>query len=226
MAQVTSDLWKELIKLNGTTKEYQFEIDGAVYGAEAEVSHSVSGAVFSEFGIGNAFNAKLHLEIFAPSISKGARIKRYVRLKYMDRVSEWLQKGEFFVNRRAVDDGKWTLEAFDAMMKAEKRYTPSPSDAWPKPMADVVSEIAGLMGVEIDSRTVINKSYMLQYPVIEYSQRQILGHIAAAHGGNWIITDAGALYLLPLLSAPEETNLLVTEDGDAISFGGVRLIAG
>lgn len=224
MAQVTSDLWKELIKLNGTTKEYQFEIDGAVYGAESEVSHSVSGAVFSEFGIGNAFNAKLHLEIFAPSIPRGAKIKRYVRLRYMDRVSEWLQKGEFFTSRRSLDDGKWTIEAFDAMMKAEKPYTPSPSDEWPKPMADVVSEIAELMGVEIDSRTVINESYLLQYPAVEYSQRQILCHIAAAHGGNWIITDVGALYLLPLLSAPVETNLLVTEDGNAISLGGVKLL--
>jgi hypothetical protein len=43
--------------------------------------------------------------------------------------------------------------------------------------------------------------------------------IAAAHGGNWVITDEGKLRLIPLGSAPAETNNLVTEHGDTITFG-------
>ena len=48
--------------------------------------------------------------------------------------------------------------------------------------------------------------------------------IAAAHGGNWHMSDAGRLRLVPLLSAPAESSLLVTEHGDAILFGGVRIL--
>ena len=56
-----------------------------------------------------------------------------------------------------------------------------------------------------------------------YSIRQELQWIAAAHGGNWIITGEGKLLLVPLLSMPEETSRLVTEYGDAITLGGVKI---
>lgn len=38
------------------------------------------------------------------------------------------------------------------------------------------------------------------------------------------MTDKGQLRLLPLNGLPEETNLLVTEYGDIITFGGVGII--
>ena len=197
MAQNTSGLWKELIAINGTVKEYKFEIDGIEYGLDAEIGHSVNSALYSTFGMGNAFNAELRLEILAQSIPKGARIKRFVRLRYLDRVSEWLQKGEFFVSKRSADEEKWTIEAFDAMMKAEKTYVPT--GTWPKPMNTAVNEIASSIGVSIDSRTAINPGYMLQHPVSDVTERQVLCEIAAAHGGNWIITDTGLLRLVPIL---------------------------
>ena len=49
--------------------------------------------------------------------------------------------------------------------------------------------------------------------------------IAVAHGGNWTITREDKLLLVPLVgSMPPETNYLVTEDGDAITFGGDRIL--
>ena len=90
-------------------------------------------------------------------------------------------------------------------------------------MPDVVAEIAAAMGVTVDSRTALNASYQVPYPV-GYSMREILGYIACAHAGNWIITDAGELYLVPLAGMPAETNYLVTEYGDAITLGRVRLL--
>lgn len=224
MAQTTSELWKTLFSMRNTVREYKFEINGVTYGPDSEVEHSVDSGLYENFGVGNAFNATLKLSLFTEDVEKGATIKRYVRLKNDSQVSEWIPKGIFFVNHRKFDAGYWDIEAYDAMLKAEQVFL-SEGDVggWPRPMPTVVQEICSRMGVDLDSRTTLNQSYMVEYPN-DYTMREILGHIAAAHGGNWIVTDSGDLYLIPLVSIPDETNLLVTEHGDAITFGGVRIL--
>lgn len=232
MAQTTSDLWKSLWRTKGTTREYQFDIAGKMYGPDAEVSHSVDSGLYEQFGIGGAATAKLTVSLLADNIPKGAVIKRYIRLHNGDRVSEWLPKGVFFTSRRSVEDGYWTIEAFDAMRKAEQPWEPDQSLNFPLPMPQAVTEFARIMGVEVDPRTKLNPAYTIDYPASDpendtgdyYSIRQELQWIAAAHGGNWIITGEGKLLLVPLLSAPEETSYLVTEYGDAITLGGVKIL--
>ena len=54
--------------------------------------------------------------------------------------------------------------------------------------------------------------------------REILGYIAAAHAGNWIITDAGELRLVGFADIPPETFYLVTDHGDPIVFGDTRIL--
>lgn len=226
MAQTTSDLWKTLWRAKNTRKEYGFDISGTWYGPEAEVEHSVTSGLYEAFGIGNAATAQLSISLYADDIPRGATIKRYVRLRNGEQVSEWLPKGVFFTNRRTEDDGYWTVEAYDAMRKAETVWTPDQALEFPLSMPDAVAVFCGLMDVELDSRTALNAAYTIDYPANEYTIRQELCYIAAAHGGNWVITDAGRLLLLPLLSMPEETNRLVDERGDAITFGGVRILVG
>lgn len=232
MAQQTSALWKTLWRTRGTTREYQFDVAGTIYGPEAEVSHKVDSGLYDKFGIGNAAMAALTLSLFADSIPRGACIRRYIRLRNGERVSEWLPKGIFYANRRSEEDGYWTVEAFDAMRRAEQPWNPDQSLTFPMPMPEAVAEFARLMGVEVDPRTVLSSTYTIDYPASDpdsedgdyYSIRQELQWIAAAHGGNWIMTDAGELLLVPLLSVPPETSCLVTEHGDAITLGGVRLL--
>lgn len=232
MAQTTSKLWKTLWRTKGTTREYKFDIAGTVYGPDVEVTHSVDSGLYEQFGIGNASTAKLTLSLFADGIPKAATIKRYIRLRNGTQTSEWLQKGVFFANRRSEEDGYWTVEAFDAMRKAEQPWEPDQSLVFPLPMPDAVSEFARIMGVEVDPRTQLNPAYKIDYPASDpdsesgdyYSIRQWLQWIAAAQGGNWIITGEGKLLLVPLLSIPEETNYLVTEYGDAITLGGVKIL--
>lgn len=226
MAQATSELWKALWRMPNTTKEYQFEIDGTVYGPEHEVEHTVDCGLYEEFGIGNATIAQLTLSLYADNIPRGATIKRYIRLRNGEQASEWLPKGIFFTNRRSEDDGYWTVEAFDSMRKAEAVWEPDQSLVFPMTMPAAVAEFARIMGVEIDPRTSLNAAYTIDYPANEWTIRNELCFIAAAHAGNWIITDEGKLLLVPLLSIPEETNYLVTESGDAITFGGVRILVG
>lgn len=224
MAQTTSELWKTLMRTRNTVREYQFDINGVIYGAENEVEHSVSYGLYEDFGIGNANIAQLTLSLFADSVPRGATIKRYIRLRNGDQVSEWIPKGIFYSNRRSEEDGYWTIEAFDAMRRAEKVWTPEQAIEFPMTMPDAVAEFARLMGVEIDPRTTLNAGYTIDYPANDYTIRNELCFIAAAHGGNWIITDEGKLLLVPLISIPEETNYLVTEYGDAIMLGGVRIL--
>lgn len=232
MAQKTSELWKTLWRTRGTTREYQFNIAGTVYGPEAEVTHTVDSGLYEKFGIGNAATAKLTLSLFAENIPRAACIRRYIRLRNGGQVSEWLPKGVFWVNRRGAEDGFWTIEAFDAMRRAEQPWEPDRSLTFPMTMPAAVAELARIMGVEIDPRTTLNPAYTIDYPTSDpdsengdyYSIRQELQWIAAAHCGNWIVTDAGKLLLVPLFSIPEETHYLVTEYGDSITFGGVRIL--
>lgn len=224
MGHTTSETWKTLMRDKATRKEYAFDINGTWYGSEAEISHSVTGALYTDFGIGNAVCAVLTLTIIADNIPKGTTIKRYVRLVSGSTKSEWLPKGVFFSNTRRNNDGEWTVRAYDAMCKSDSEYLPDVDEGeWPLAMSAAVDEIAKRMGVSIDSRTVMNPAYMLQYPA-GYTMREVLCEIAAAHGGNWVITDEGKLRLIPLLSMPDETSYLVDEIGDTICFGEVKLI--
>lgn len=224
MAQQTSELWKTLWRTRNTVKEYKFEINDVEYGPEEEVEHTYSNGIFEDFGFGNAYTASLTLSLFTDNVPRSATIKRYVRLRNGEQVSEWLPKGTFFTNTRSDDDGYWTIEAYDSMRKAEAVWEPDQPLEFPLSMPAAAAEFARIIGVELDQRTVLNANYTIDYPANDYTIRNELCFIAAAHGGNWIITDENKLYLVPLLSAPAETNYLVEEYGGAITFGGVRIL--
>lgn len=234
MAQHTSDIWKELIRKRNTSKEYAFDINGVWYGPEAEVTHSVDNSLYDSFGIGNAMCATLTMNLYTDSVPRAAVIKRYVRLVNGTQISEWLPKGTFYTNHRTSEDGYWTIEAYDAMLKADVPWNPDQSLVFPLAMDKAVDVFAKIMGVEIDPRTYINPAYTIDYPATDqesedsvnnnYTIRQELQWIAASHGGNWIITDEEKLLLVPLGGEPDETHYLVTEYGDAIVIGGVRIL--
>ena len=224
MAQTTSALWKTLWRTKNTRQEYAFTINGVWYGPESEFSHSVDYSLYESFGIGNATSATLTLDIYADEIPRGAVIKRFVRLVNGARSSEWLPKGVFWVNRRRNDGGLWSIEAYDAMLMADIAWTPRPGFSFPCTMEEAARDIALSMGVELDERNVFLPYTMDAYPSGEYMRRDALRDIAAAHGGNWFMSDAGKLRLIPLLSFPEETNFLVDEYGGAITFGGDRIL--
>ena len=224
MAQNTSELWKTLIRSRDVTREYAFDIAGTWYGPEQEVSHSVDSGLYEQFGIGNASTAKLTISLFAKNIPRAASIKRFIRLRSGEQVTEWLPKGIFFANRRSDDSGYWTVEAYDAMRKAEAVWAPDQSLTFPMTMPAAAAEFARIMEVELDPRTVLNPAYTIDYPANDYTIRDELRFIAAAHGGNWIMTDEGKLLLVSLLSIPPETSYLVTEYGSAITLGGVKIL--
>lgn len=223
MGQAVSKLWETLWNMENTQKEYAFEINGVWYGKENEVTHDGDGAIFEDYGIGNAYIASISLGLFADDIPRGAEIKRYVRLVNGEQVSEWLQKGLFYPNRREDDDGYWNISAMDGMRKAEIVWEPDPALSFPMPMSNAVTEFARIMGVELDERNAVSGTYTIDYPTNDSKIRDELAEIAAAHGGNFVMSEVGKLRLIPLISAPEETSHLVNERGAAILFGGVAI---
>lgn len=193
----TSKLWEALREKNANV-EYKWEIEGETYGADAEISHSVSLSLFEDFGIGNATIAKLTLHIVAEEIPRGAKIQRYVRRNDGDSVTEWMPAGVFWTNRRSCEEDEWTVEAYDAMRRADAVFLEEGDpEVWPRPLSEVMNEICTRIGVTLDSRTVL-QNYSVAYPN-DLTMREILGHIATAHCGNFVITGSGTLYLVPLI---------------------------
>lgn len=202
--------------------EYKVDVAGTEY-FDADIrSANLERPLFDDLGIGNACEAMFEMQFRPKSeIPIMAKITPYALVD-----SLWEQLGVFYIDERSTTaTGIMTIIAYDSMLMADVVWTPNQSLEFPMPMTQAVSIISGLMGVSVDSRTVLNASYEIDYPANNYTLRDVLKYIAAAHGGNWIITRQNQLLLVPLVgSLPEETNYLVTETGDAITFAGVRIL--
>ena len=229
-----SDLWQQMLADPAHAVETKLKIAGVEYGQDKIVQRSLSvyGGLYSTFGIGNCCARQIDFEIYPQGeIPRQAKIEVYMRLRLGEQVSEWIPKGVFYFVTRKTDrkTGVLSVHGYDAMLKAEETWLDSSYDAetWPMPAATAVNDIAARMGVAVDSRTVLDAAFPMQYPVDsdgDMTMREALGRIAVANAGNWIITDEGKLLLVGLNSMPAETHYLITETGSAITFGGVRIL--
>lgn len=202
------------------------------YPEEQMFSIETNGSVFSSSTptVGGCVSSQLSLKMFKPlgEIVKRARIVPYIRITDGERYSEWLKKGVYYIDTRKefkTEQGTiLQLNCYDAMMKAEQDYINSTLQ-WPAKDIDVVREISRIIGVGVDSRTVelMTMGYPVQYPG-EYSMRETLGYIAAMYAGCFVISDDEDLQLITLYSLPVETQYLVTGQGEAITFGGDRIL--
>ena len=204
--------------------EYKVEIGGVTYGMSELVSCSLQQVMLDSFSVGNACAAELEVTLLMDSVPQGMLVvKPYVRV--YDSNSAWQLLGTFYVDTVEYTNGLTRLTCYDGMLKADEIffYEGDPGE-WPRKQSLVAQQIAQRIGLPIDSRTQLSTTYEVPYPN-EDTMRTILGNIAASHGGNWIVTADSKLLLVPLFSSmPTETSLLVTEDGDYISLGGVRIL--
>lgn len=185
----------------------------------------------SALSVGNCIAASLRFSVLTQdAIPPGGRVVIEARAVRGEDVSEWKEFGTFFIDRREEQAGLTTLQCFDAMLKASQQYA-DPADpedriGWPKTMKACVEEIAWRIGVGVDPRTVIKTSapYQAAYPD-RLTMRQVLGHIGACHGGNWIITPENKLRLVPLVRPPAETfNIVDYEYNKIFTGGGYKLV--
>ncbi|MBQ9039301.1 MAG: hypothetical protein IJ119_11885 [Clostridia bacterium] len=210
--QSTSPVWKGIFA-SGAALQARATVGGTVYtDISAPVIHraTMSGSL----AVGNVVSASLALALrSAGSVPRSAAVVIEVRLNDGQTASEWLPQGTFYVSRRMRDPvtGLLALECYDALLKANAVWTPS-AGAWPRALAAVTAELAALLGVTLDSRTVIptGAAYAMSEPAEGTTIRDALSIVAQAAGGNWIITPAGKLRLVRL-----------GEAGDAVEVAGV-----
>ena len=186
-------------------------INGVEYGAGTLNSCVVHQAVFSSLSIGQAASATLELSILPQGeIPKAAKIRLFARLRSGAETTYWVPQGVYYIDTRETDgeDGRdfgfLSLTAYDRMVFAEEDYFPDGviSGTWPKTAAEVVSSICARLGVELDSRTALDPSVMVDTPV-DMTVRDVLCGIAAAHGGNFVFNAVGELRLVVLEGLPE-----------------------
>jgi hypothetical protein len=156
-------------------------------------------------------------------------IVEFLATDYEESYSEWIQQGVYFVDTREVIKSEsnvdvLVLHGYDAMLKAEQMFVSS-TILGDSVDIDMVNEIARIMGVAVDERTtaLMTMGYTIPLPT-GYTLREVLGYIASMYVGGFIITDVGKLRLVSVLEMPEETNFLINQDYDYITFGGYRII--
>lgn len=226
--QTTSQTWKDLWASGAARLEARATIAGAEYTDFPKPPVITRAAMQGGLSVGNVASAMCAIALRSgASIPKSAGVRVDMRLTDGDTVSEWLPAGTFFISRRARDPltGVLALECYDALLKANAVWTPSEGD-WPRSAAEVVTELAALLGVEIDSRTALAGGCVVREPAAGTTIRQVLGQIAQYCGGNWVLTPANRLRLVPLDNAGDGAEVAAVlgqiDAGEAGEITGVR----
>ena len=202
--QTTSAAWKALWASGNARLQTRAVIAGNEY---TQMSNPVIVRALTQqgLGVGNAVSATCQFSILTgDALPRAAAVLIEQRLTDGVTFSEWLPAGTFYISRRTRDavTGILTLECYDALLKANGEM-PAGGVTWPRPMANVAADIALLLGVSLDGRTSIRTgaAYVIEAPEPGTTIHDVLARIAAANGGNWIITPAGDLRLVPVISA-------------------------
>lgn len=230
--QTTSALYNTILADANHYFEVQLIIDGVgTFGESQLFSISTNIEMFQETPtLGKAVAGEINVKMLKPSaeIPKMAKLQPQVRICNDTQQSEWLAQGIYYIDTRETtrnEDGLdvLTLHGYDAMLKAEQMYNGRiTGDSTDTAMVD---EIAYQMGVNVDARTyaLMTGGYTIPFPT-GYTYREVLGYIAAAYAGCFIMSDVGELRLVSITELPPETNYLIDSLGDWITFGGDRIL--
>ena len=188
---------------------YRINIDGVDY-TKNDFSDVpiIERPLMQEPSIGRCCTANLTLTIrqkAGVTIPKAAPVSVFCWLENnAGEKSGELELGHFFISRRSGSGSLLAMTCRDGMVKAGQTYQDKTAyTEWPVAMTDVVTEICSIMGVELDNRTVIQTGddYKVSFPNEDTLITEILSGIAAAHGGNFVITETGKLRLVPSLKS-------------------------
>lgn len=205
-------------------------IDGKQYAAQDIVSCEIERNLLENTAeVGNATAAVLTLEISqGETIPKRAKAVVQYRLMLDDARTDYIPKGTYWINTREKDGRYLKLTCYDAMLMAQQDYLGDvTADDWPQQETACVTEIAQRIGVEIDPRTQIGTgdNHQVSMPVGR-TMREVLEQIAAANGGNWCITPAGKLLLVPFAGTGDVLPAVsgAPDCGDVQAITGVRVV--
>lgn len=227
--QTTSQTWKTLWAGGNARLETKAVINGTEYTEIS--NPSINRALMQNgCSIGNAVSATCIFAVRTnASIPKSAEVVIKFRLTDGTTTSEWLNAGTFYISHRSRDPvtGVLKLECYDALLKANARMpklmpwttkggvpiTTAGGEIitlnahYPRRMVDVIHDLAILLGnaIRIDPSTTVETGddYVITADDVagNVTINHILCKIAAANGGNWIMTPDNYLKLVPLKSA-------------------------
>lgn len=249
--QTVPNGWAEFLAAEHKV-DFKAVINNVTYTYSAIKSAQITKAMMDKLTIGQAPSAMLDM-VFLPSetIPEAAKVECYVRLTdytptviVTDELSnvirtddgyvltasytlgtDWIPFGTFYIDTRELGaDGFMTITAYDRMLAAEQDF---PSTAGSMTMSAAVTYIAAALGIGVDSRTTeLIANYGIDSPVGVYTMREVLCGIAAASGGNFIITENNKLRLIRLsspASAAESPAQKCDVLGSAVTIGKVTL---
>lgn len=236
--QEVSARYQELLT-GSHTKESRLLVDGTAYGESTIIKGSLKTAIALFAGdtptVGGAVAGEISVQLLgvaSSSVARMAELRPQVRLVGdSGEPSEWVAQGVYNVDKRSYNKqtGVLTLHGYDKMLATEQWYTGS-VDTGGAVDIDIVNRVCTQVGITLDSETdsffsASGKKYKVTKPR-NYTCRELLQAIAGWYGGNWCMTPVGKLRLVLLNSLPKETNYLVDNGGNAITFGGDRILVG
>ena len=236
--QEVSARYQELLT-GSHTKESRLLVDGTAYGESTIIKGSLKTAIALFAGdtptVGGAVAGEISVQLLgvaSSSVARMAELRPQVRLVGdSGDPSEWVAQGVYNVDKRSYNKqtGVLTLHGYDKMLATEQWYTGSVPSGGAVDI-DIVNRVCTQVGITLDSETdsffsASGKNYKVTNPR-NYTCRELLQAIAGWYGGNWCVTPVGKLRLVLLNSLPKETNYLVDNGGNAITFGGDRILVG
>lgn len=205
-------------------------INGKEYAAQDIVSCEIERNLLENTAeVGNATAAVLTLKIGqGEAIPKRAKVVVQYRLALDDARTDYIPKGTYWINTRKKDGRYLKLTCYDAMLMTQQDYLGDvTADDWPQQETACAAEIAQRIGVEIDPRSQIGTGdgHRVSMPVGR-TMREVLEQIAAANGGNWCITPAGKLLLVPFAGTGDVLPAVsgAPDCGDVQTITGVRVV--
>lgn len=205
--QTRSAAWDEIYANNGVL-ETSVIIDNTEY-TDASVPVITRALMPDNISIGNVVSAVCMFSMDASNaVGKSAEVVIKMRMTDNDEesptTSEWLANGTYYVSKRVKDPitNVVTYECYDALLKTNSEWETA-FTTWPQSMTAVAGEIATIIGVTIDPRTVLKTgvNYVITEPAEGTIMRDVLATIAAYNGGNWVMTHENKLRLVPINSA-------------------------
>lgn len=222
--------WEELYEARDTHMEIKIVLNGTEYYTEdlASGDCKVTHSLFNAFSFGSCNSAEFSVTIQSDEpivLPDGIiPIELYVRLTDRDRetVTDWVPQGKFWVDSTDNNtNGDLGIIAYDTLMLADQDYfkdgaAPEGDTTWPKKAFEVVTYICTKLGCTLDARSHIPTAD-IEAPNYK-TMREVLGEIAVMAAGNWTMTKAGKLRLVPLSG-----NTDASDPKENISVADLRL---
>lgn len=190
---------------------------------------SVTNAMFSGSPeVGKAVSGEVEVEMLMPEmvIPRMAAIRVYNRIFNDSLVSGWLNQGTYYIDTREISTNMngqdvIKLHGYDAMLMTEQAYTWGLSAGATdiQVVRDIVGKMQSYAGISLDARTeeIMTAGYTINSEQVgQYTMREMLGFLASAYAGSFIITPQNQLRLVQLVSVPPETNYLAVNEGNAM----------